>query len=174
MPWTLRGATLAALLAASLPFAASAAEPEARATLRDREGRTVGTVTLRNAPTGVLLRARMDSLPPGIHAIHVHERGVCEGDFESAGSHFAPSQHAHGLLSEKGPHAGDLPNLFVPEAGKLEVEMHAPALSLASGSALFDADGSAIVIHEAADDHRSDPAGGAGARIACGRIEASE
>jgi Cu-Zn family superoxide dismutase len=78
------------------------------------------------------------------------------------------------LLSAQGPHAGDLPNLFVRGDGKLEVEMHAPALSLARGSALFDADGSAIVIHEGADDHRSDPAGGAGARIACGRIETSE
>lgn len=161
-----------ALFALLVPLHAGAA-PEAKAMLRDREGNSVGTVTLKQTPHGALLHARLEGLPPGVHAIHVHERGACEGDFKSAGAHFSPMQHKHGLMSPSGAHAGDLPNLYVPENGKLEVEILAPSLSLEDESGLFDEDGAAIVIHESADDHRTDPAGDAGGRIACGPIERS-
>lgn len=118
----------------------------------------------------IRLPARSRRVAIGTHAIHVHEVGVCEGDFESAGGHLAPKRKTHGFLREGGPHAGDLPNLFVPASGELVVDLTAHALSLSDGT-LYDADGAALVIHERGDDYRSDPSGASGARIACGRIE---
>ncbi len=67
-----------------------------------------------------------------------------------------------------GPHAGDMPNLFVNPRGMLRAEMLNPNITLGSGRAsLFDADSSALVIHADVDNHRSQPAGDAGGRIAC-------
>lgn len=170
----MKSALLATLVALSMAFVAAApalaAEPQARATLRARSGAKVGVATLRQSRAGVLIHLDLTDLGPGTHAIHVHAVGRCEGDFESAGPHFAPKQNAHGFLAERGPHAGDLPNLFVPASGALVVDLTAPGLSLADGS-LNDADGAALVIHEKADDYRTDPSGASGARIACGVIE---
>jgi Cu-Zn family superoxide dismutase len=160
--------TTLSLLAAALP--APAAEQQARATLRDRSGEKVGVATLRQSRAGVLIHLELTGLTAGTHAIHVHAVGKCEGDFESAGAHFAPKGNAHGFLGGRGPHAGDLPNLFVPASGELVVDLTASSLSLSDGS-LNDADGAALVIHESADDYRTDPSGGSGARVACGVIE---
>jgi Cu-Zn family superoxide dismutase len=160
--------TTLSLFVTALP--APAAEQQARATLRDRSGEKVGVATLRQSKAGVLIHLELADLAPGTHAIHVHAVGKCEGDFESAGAHFAPKGNAHGFLGERGAHAGDLPNLFVPASGELVVDLTASSLSLADGS-LNDADGAALVIHESADDYRTDPSGSSGARIACGVIE---
>ena len=108
---------------------------------------------------------------PGVHAFHIHAVGKCEPpDFKSAGPHFNPDQTRHGIMSPEGPHAGDLPNIHVPADGKLEVEFLNPVVTLSQESALLDEDGSAIVIHAGADDYKTDPAGNAGDRIACGVI----
>jgi Cu-Zn family superoxide dismutase len=168
---TLLAIALAGLSASLAPVVpASAAEQQARATLRDRSGAKVGVATLRQSRAGVLIHLDLTDLSPGTHAIHVHAVGRCEGDFESAGAHFAPKHNAHGFFGDRGPHAGDLPNLFVPAGGALVVDLTAPGLSLADGS-MSDADGAALVIHEKADDYHTDPSGASGARIACGVIE---
>jgi len=138
-------------------------------TLKDRQGRTVGTVTVTETPHGLLVRGTVEGLPPGPHAIHFHETGKCEPPFASAGGHFNPAQKTHGVLSPGGPHAGDLPNLMVPASGKLDFEIFAPGLSLSTGpGAVLDADGTALVVHAKADDHLSQPSGDSGDRIACG------
>jgi len=162
-----------ALLAGGLALFASAAtvaQDQARAELRDPEGNAVGTVTLTQGPYGTIVRARFTNMAPGSHAFHVHATGRCEPpDFKSAGGHYNPEGFNHGYMDGDGMHAGDLPNIHVPPSGTLEVEVFAPRVNL--DAMLFDADGAAVVVHEGPDDYASDPAGAAGARIACGVIE---
>lgn len=155
-----------------LAAAAPARAQSAQAVLADKTGKTVGEAQLDQTPHGVVIHLDATGLPPGTHAFHVHAVGKCEPpDFSSAGGHFNPAGHQHGVQNPAGMHAGDLPNLEVPADGKLRVDVFAPALSLSGGHGnLFDADGSALVIHEKADDYKSDPAGNAGARIACGVV----
>jgi Cu-Zn family superoxide dismutase len=161
------------VLLAAAPPASDAAGKTARAELKNGEGKAIGRLTLEQTPNGVLLRGSLEGLPPGEHAMHIHEVGKCEApDFTSAGGHFAPGHGAHGFKSAKGPHAGDLPNVHVPGSGRLEVDVFVPRVSLDGGTAnLLDGDGAAIVIHARADDYRTDPAGDAGDRIACGEIK---
>jgi Cu-Zn family superoxide dismutase len=157
--------------AAPAPDAGQAGPPSVSAVLRDRQGRTVGSVTLTETPHGLLVRGTVDGLTPGPHAIHLHETGKCEPPFTSAGGHLNPAQKPHGILTPGGPHAGDLPNLVVPASGKLDFEIFAPGPSLGAGpGTIFDADGTAIVVHARADDHRSQPAGDSGDRIACAAL----
>jgi Cu-Zn family superoxide dismutase len=143
----------------------------AHAVLKDKDGKEVGKVDFTDTPSGVLMRLDLTAVPPGEHALHLHTVGKCEPpDFKSAGSHFNPDETKHGLLSDEGPHAGDLPNIYVPESGKITIEVLAPLVSLSGERALLDDDGTAIVIHDGADDALTDPAGNAGVRIACGVV----
>ena len=109
--------------------------------------------------------------PPGSHGLHFHAVGECTPPFTSAGPHFNPASRSHGLRNPNGPHAGDLPNVYVPESGNLRVDIIATNVSLQPGAAsLLDADGSALVLHAFADDYVTDPSGGSGARVACGVV----
>ncbi len=157
-----------AALTCSLTAVPAAAADKATAVLKAPDGKTVGTVTLTAVPAGVLLDADLTALPTGDHAFHIHGTGKCEPpDFKSAGGHFNPEEDKHGLMSEAGPHAGDMPNIHVPESGKLHIEVMNQMVSL---QGLFAGDGTAIVIHQGGDDYKTDPAGSAGPRIACGVI----
>jgi Cu-Zn family superoxide dismutase len=151
------------------------------ATLRDASGRTVGTASITEAPEGgVRFRVQVTGLTPGSHGIHIHAVGACDGAtataFSSAGGHFNPHGRQHGRLNPEGSHGGDLPNLVVAAGGSGTLDAVAKTLTLdGAQTALFDADGSAIVVHANPDDERTDtgPAGpgNSGARIACGVIE---
>jgi Cu-Zn family superoxide dismutase len=147
----------------------------ASALLLDAQGRGVGQAQLRQTPHGVLLRLDLKNATPGIHALHFHEVGRCDRpSFESAGAHFNPAGHEHGLLNPRGFHAGDLPNLDVPSTQQLSVEYLVADVTLTPGpQSLLDADGAALVMHAAQDDYASDPAGESGNRIACGQLERS-
>ena len=167
-----RKLTLAALLAMTLAIASPAlAVDKASAVLKDKDGKEVGKVELTDTPSGVLMRLTLDGVPPGDHAFHVHAVGKCEPpDFKSAGPHFNPDETKHGLMNPEGPHSGDMPNLHVPDSGKLTVEVFNEMVTLDAEQALLDDDGSAIVVHAVADDYTTDPAGNAGDRIACGVV----
>ena len=168
--------TKIALFTAALLFAAGSAvradELVAHAMLRNAAGVTVATAKLTQTADGVRIALQGDGLPAGPHGIHIHEKGLCEGPaFKSAGGHFNPGAHKHGLWSPQGAHAGDMPNLVVPKEGSFKVEGLLRGVTLwPAATGLLDADGSAIVVHAGIDDQTTDPAGGAGDRIACGVI----
>ncbi len=144
----------------------------AAALLKDARGETVAEAQLEETPHGVLLTLEIRGVSEGTRALHFHERGRCDAPtFESAGEHWAPGNRSHGMANPGGPHAGDLPNLHIPREGRLTVEMFVQEATLGPGPmSLLDGDGTALVIHEGADDHRTDPAGEAGDRVACGVI----
>lgn len=146
----------------------------AEADLRDSSGRQVGTAMLSHADGGLRIRIDATALPPGPRAAHIHTTGLCQSpDFSSAGPHWNPTDRAHGSQNPQGPHHGDLPNLLVGTDGRGSLEYLIPAARLSgTGGALLDSDGAAVVVHQSADDYRTDPSGNAGGRIACGVIRA--
>ena len=145
----------------------------AKATLKDQSGKEVGRVELVEQSHGVLLKLTLKGVPAGERAFHIHAVGKCEAPFTSAGGHFNPDNKKHGSGNPEGAHAGDMPNLKIPASGELTIEVPNHAITLAKGkpNSVFDADGSAIVIHAGADDYKTDPTGNAGDRIVCGVIE---
>lgn len=136
------------------------------------EGDSLGKITIQEKSTGVDLDIKLEGLPPGEHAIHIHEKAKCEPpDFKSAGNHYNPEDKKHGLLHPEGSHAGDLPNLIVGDDGSVKAKFSAPQVTLKEGkTSLLPKDGTSIIIHEAKDDGMSQPAGESGKRIACGEI----
>ena len=164
----LAAATLFTMTCLALPAAAQVA----KATLKDTTGKDVGTVNLVQTSSGVLIKLSLKGMPAGEKAFHIHAVGKCEPPFTSAGGHFNPASKKHGLAAADGHHAGDMPNLFIPASGDLTVEVLNTAITLAKGqpNSVFDADGSAIVIHANADDYKTDATGNAGDRIVCGII----
>lgn len=144
--------------------------------LRDRKGKTVGTLTLTSGESGIAMSGKFAGLPPGVHGFHIHDKGMCKGDFATAGGHFNPGHARHGILAEAGRHAGDLPNIEVPASGAVNVDLFLTGVSLTPGSPinLHDQDGASFVVHAGPDDYRSDPSGNSGGRIACGVLEVSK
>lgn len=157
----------AAILALGAATAGAQQKATATAELKNADGQSVGQVRLKETPHGLIVTAEVTGLPEGPHGFHIHAVGECEPPFKSAGGHFNPDDHKHGMENPEGMHAGDLPNLAVPPSGEATVEHFAEGLAL---DALFDDDGSAVVIHANADDYATDPAGNAGDRIACGVV----
>ena len=148
----------------------------ATAEMRSTSGVRFGTLTLTPGVAGVRIDGALTGVPAGMHGIHFHQTGRCDGpDFSSAGPHLNPTGAQHGLDNPRGPHAGDLPNVIANTNGQMVVDVATPRVILGStgAGALFDGDGTALIIHAAADDQRTDPAGSSGERIACGVITRS-
>ena len=150
----------------------AAAEERAHADIKDAQGKSVGSANFRETKNGLLIIVNTKGLPEGLHAVHIHSVGKCEGpSFTSAGGHFNPLGKKHGLGNPDGPHAGDLPDLYVDKDGVGRYEALRESMTLRPGeTSIFDSDGSAIVIYATPDDNVTDPTGNADDRIACGVI----
>ena len=187
MPLARLSALAAAPLALALTACASLSAPPdpdraapgdfGEATLVNAAGANIGRAVLTQGPTGLLIRIEAEGLTPGWHGVHIHAAGQCAAPFTSAGAHInhAGARAAHGLLNADGPDDGDLPNIHADAQGRVRAEIFTTRARIASegpGQWLWDADGSALVIHANADDHRSQPIGGAGDRVACGVMAA--
>ena len=164
------GLVVVALLLAGCSSMMSGGDNAAVAELTNTSGQSVGTARFTQAGNVVRILVEAKGLPPGPHGAHIHAVGKCDPpDFNSAGPHFNPTNKQHGALNPQGSHAGDLPNLTVGPDGTGRMETTTEQLSLGSGpSSVWDADGSALVVHANADDFKTDPTGNSGARIACG------
>ena len=150
----------------------------AEAVLVSQDGGASGIVTFRQTATGVLVMADMQGLGPGGHAFIVHEVGACTPDFSAAGDHFNPTEKEHGFFhpawkrgESGGAHGGDLPNLYAASDGTARADFFTDGITLDTGPrhSIFDADGSAIIVHERPDSYGAEESD-TGERVACGVI----
>lgn len=165
--------TVVFLLACASAQTSDSAMTTATATLRNAGGTSVGVLRLESVAGGVRLTGELSGLTPGAHGIHLHAAGRCEAPgFTSAGDHFNPRSSKHGLVNPEGPHAGDMPSIAADANGRAVVDHTTALVTLGSGAnSVFDADGTALVVHASGDDQRTDPSGNSGSRIACGVVE---
>jgi Cu-Zn family superoxide dismutase len=145
----------------------------ASGTLRDAAGERVGVATVTDTAGVLRLALSVGGLSPGLHGVHIHAAGQCTPpDFASASTHFNPTGAEHGLLNQRGPHLGDLPNLLAGPDGSADTSFALPRDLPASGAgSLLQPGGTSVVIHAEADDGRTDPSGNSGDRVACAVLE---
>ncbi len=144
----------------------------ATATILGASGLEIGYAKLEQGPTGLLIRMEIGAggLTPGWHGVHLHEKGDCSdaGTYQLSGGHHGKEAGAHGLMNpDLGPEPGDLPNAWAAADGTAGYEAFTLLTELAPA---LDGDGLSIIVHASEDDHRSQPIGGAGARVACGVV----
>jgi len=158
---------LAAVL--MVPFVQGAEPTKAIAVLHSTSGSSVtGTVTFTASGDSVKVVADISGLTPGKHGFHIHEFGDCSStDGKSAGGHFNPTNHQHGAPDATDRHEGDLGNIEADASGKVHLDITDKVLKMTGAESII---GHAVIVHEKADDMKTQPTGDAGGRLACGVI----
>ena len=158
-----------AALTSLVPAAAAKTATIGQATVLNSAGVVSGDLRLIDRGGAVELKLAVRGLPAGQHGVHLHTIGSCNApDFASAGGHLNPHGRMHGSANPQGSHLGDLPNLVVGRSGKGSLTARLAGTRADLWPVLFDGDGTALVVHAAADDYRTDPSGNSGTRFACG------
>ncbi len=143
----------------------------------NNKGEEIGTLTLKDGGNGTLshIEIKAGGLAPGWHAVHFHSVGDCTDHdmFKHSMAHVNFYNKKHGILNSDGYEEGDLTNIYAFSDGSAAADIFSAGVRLEEGKdkALRDKDGSALIIHENADDYSSQPIGGAGNRVACSVIE---
>ena len=150
-------------------FALACDATKAIAVLHPASGSNVaGTVTFTASGDNVKVVADITGLTPGKHGFHIHEFGDCSSsDGNSAGGHFNPTHKQHGAPDASDRHAGDLGNIEADASGKAHLEWSDKVMKLSGADSII---GHAVIVHEKADDLKTQPTGNAGGRLACGVI----
>lgn len=148
---------------------ASALAQEMTTTFVGSDGEPKGSATIAPAYNGTLVTVDLAGLPEGWHGIHFHEKGSCDitKEFSTAGDHVTEEGKRHGVMTENGPHQGDLPNVWVNADGTGKAELFTPFVRMGD---LQDPNGTALMIHAGPDDYKTQPSGNSGDRIACGPL----
>jgi Cu-Zn family superoxide dismutase len=176
---TLRRLSLAVVLVALTALAADKPK-KIKVEMKDAAGKSAGWVDVVQSGKGVVFELHLKGLPAGEHAFHVHQTPLCEADpakpadaFKSAGAHFNPTNKKHGTSNPEGPHAGDMLNFTAATDGSFNGKIENPRVTLdpAVPNSLYAGGGTALVVHGGPDDLKTDPAGNAGPRIACGVVK---
>ena len=173
---TMRAGWLAFLVCGLAVCVVQAEKPATmKVDIKNAAGEDVGSATFKTVKKGVKVTIALKDLPVGIHGVHIHQNASCVGpDFKSAGPHFNPDGKMHGFENAMGHHNGDLPkNVTVQEdhTGSATFVVTSLSLDKAAANSLFANGGTSILVHEKADDMKTDPSGNAGNRIACGVIQ---
>jgi superoxide dismutase, Cu-Zn family len=155
--------TLALLLSASAPAVAA----DMTAAIDDNKQNSIGTTEVTKTHKGAIVRVELHNVAEGWHGVHFHGKGDCSDHdaYKHSGSHAALEGQTHGFMSSKGPHTGDLPNIWVGKDGMGKAEFFMAGID---PNQLLDKDGSAFIVHKGIDDYMSEPAGNAGDRLGCG------
>jgi superoxide dismutase, Cu-Zn family len=166
-------AALWLLAASSLPLltvSVLAQEPtKAIAVLHPIKGSNVeGIVTFTKSRNEIKIVADVTGLSPGKHGFHIHEFGDCSSpDGKAAGGHFNPTNNPHAGHDAEQRHEGDMGNLDADSAGKAHLELTDSMMTMSGEKSII---GRGVIVHEKADDLKSQPVGNAGGRLACGVI----
>lgn len=165
---------LAAITLVSLALACASGKqsgPTAMATLAPTTGQTAtGTVHFQDVADGTQVVVDLTNVPPGVHGFHIHEGASCADDAKAAGGHFNPNNMPHADPQAASHHAGDFGNVTADDKGEVHLTFVTHSVSVAAGTTSVI--GHAVVLHANADDLTTQPAGNAGARIACGVVTA--
>lgn len=156
---------------------------EVQSRIVNAQGAAIGFATFQEGPHGVVIRLEFNprGLTPGWHGVHLHQSGDCAdfaAGFQASGAHVGhpTAGGTHGLLNPVGPEVGDLANVFAPDAGPFGAEIYTGVVTLGSAGVdarmpLLGPQGAALIVHANADDHKTQPIGGAGARVACAALK---
>ena len=130
-----------------------------------------GTATFVEKEGKVIFEAKITGLKPGVHAIHIHEKSDCSAaDGSSAGGHWNPTFQKHGKWGSESYHKGDIGNFNADANGNGKISLTTSEWCIGCGDEKKDILGKGLIVHQDADDFTSQPAGNAGARVACSAI----